>query len=218
MGYGVNVFAIPIVTVSWLNDCIVRMIIKRILMTTVFAVAVLTMDGATAYAQSPPASFSADDMTHDKDLGVITARGNVEINHDQRTLLADTISYNEGTDIIIAKGNVTLHRPTGEVIFADFMEVSGDLKNGLIQDLRAVMADRSRFAAKQATLVNDETMTLDYSSYTRCEPCKEDPSREPLWQIKAIKVVHDRKNKVVEYKHARLEFAGVPVLDRKSVV
>ena len=194
------------------------MIFNRIFVASIFAVAVLIVDGAVVFAQTTsnaggnPAAFSADEMTHDKDLGVITARGHVEINHEQRSLLADTISYNQGADIITAKGNVTLHRPSGEVIFADFMEVTGDLKNGLIQDLRAVLADRSRFAAKKATLVNDETMTLDHSSYTRCEPCKEDPTREPLWQVKAIKVVHDKKNMVVEYIDAWLEIAGIPVL------
>lgn len=92
------------------------------------------------------------------------------------------------------------------------MEITGDLKNGLIDDLLAVMADRSRFAAKQAKLVNDETLTMDHAIYSRCEPCKDDPSRPLLWQLKSIKVVHDRKNKIIKYTDAWLEVVGIPVL------
>ena len=166
--------------------------------------------GQTA-AEDQPATFSADEMTHDRDLGVITARGHVEVNHAGRTLLADTISYDQTNDIIRASGNVTLHMPTGEVMFADTMEVSGDLKNGLIENFRAVLADRSRFAANRAQLVNDETLTMDRAVYSPCEPCQDDPTRPLLWQLKAVKVVHDKVGQVVEYEDAWLEFAGVPI-------
>ncbi|MFC1673764.1 LPS-assembly protein LptD [Pseudomonadota bacterium] len=187
---------------------------RRTLLASAFAAA-LILGGAPAYAQNntdKAASFSADEMTHDQDLGTITARGNVEVNQAGRTLLADAISYDQTNDLIRATGHVTLHNPTGDVLFAEMMEITGDLKNGLVQDLRAVMADRSRFAAKQAQLVNDETMILDRALYTRCEPCKEDPTRQPLWQLKAVKIVHDRVNKVIEYQDAWMEFAGIPIV------
>ena len=195
------------------------MIYKHTLLATVLAAA-LILGGVSASAQTSArqgtaenaATFSADEMTHDKDLGTINARGHVEVNNSGRTLLADSITYDQTHDLIRATGNVTLMRPSGDVLFANSMEITGDLKNGLIQDLRAVLADRSRFAARSATLVNDETMTLDHGVYTPCEPCKTDPTRAPLWQIKAIKVVHDKVNKVVEYTDAWLELAGMPVV------
>lgn len=190
------------------------MVLKRTLLTCLTA-AWLCAGGAPAFAQQggdAPATFAADEMTHDKELSTITARGHVEVNQGGRTLLADAISYDQTNDIIRATGNVTLHRPNGDVLFAEMMEISGDLKNGLIEDFRAVMADRSRFAASRAELVNDETMTLDRAVYSPCQPCQEDPSRPLLWQLKAVRVVHDRVNKVVEYENAWLEFAGVPVL------
>jgi len=196
------------------------MILKHTLLSA-FLAAWLFVGTMPAFAQNqapltPPdpqaATFSADEMTHDKEMGTITARGNVEVSHGGNTLLADTISYNQTNDIIRATGNVTLHRPNGEVLFAEHMEISGDLKNGVIEDLHAILADRSRFAANRAELVNDETMTLDRSVYSPCKPCQDDPSRPLLWQLKAVRVVHDRVNKIVEYKDAWLEFAGVPIM------
>jgi len=166
---------------------------------------------AQAAGQDEPATFAADEMTHDKELGVITARGHVEVNHGGRTLMADTISYDQTHDIIRASGNVTLHHVTGDVMFADMMEISGDLKNGVIEDFRAVMADRSRFAASSARLENDETLTMERGAYSPCQPCQDDPTRPLLWQVKAVRVIHDRVGKTVEYQDAWLELAGVPV-------
>lgn len=186
--------------------------LRNFMFTSVIALAC----GNPAFAQIPageaPATFAADEMTHDKELGTITARGHVEVNHDGRTLLADTISYDQHNDIIRATGNVTLHRPNGDVLFANMMEITGDLKNGVIENFRAVLSDKSRFAASRAELINDETLTLDRGVYSPCQPCQDDPTRPLLWQLKAVKVTQDKINKVVEYKHAWLELAGVPVL------
>jgi len=190
------------------------MTIRRFILSTLIA-APLYLGGHGAVAQTPsdpPAAFSADSMTHDNDLGIITARGHVEINQTDRTLIADLISYDQTHDLIRASGNVTLHRSNGDVVFASSMEITGDLKNGLIEDLKAVLIDKSRFAASKAKLVNDETMIMDRVVYTRCEACKTDPTRPLLWQIKSVKVVHDRVNKIVQYQDSWLEVAGIPVM------
>lgn len=179
----------------------------------IFGCGAIAMPVLAAEAQpgDEPATFSADEMTHDKELSVITARGHVEVNHGGRTLLADSIIYNQSTDTIRASGNVALHQPSGYILFANSMEITGDLKNGAIADFRALMADRSRFAAKQATLVNDETLTMNRALYSPCAQCKTDPTRPLLWQLKAVKIVHDRKEKIITYRDAWLEVLGVPV-------
>jgi len=196
------------------------MIMKRTLLASLSAAAILlsgALLAAPAQAQQipadeQPATFAADEMSHDQTENVVTARGHVEVNHGERTLLADSISYNQNTDTLIANGNIALHLPTGEILFAESLEITGDLKNGLISDLRAVMKDRSRFAAKQAKLVNDETLTMDRAVYSPCEQCKTDPTRPLLWQLKAIKIVHDRNKKIISYYDAWMEVMGIPVM------
>ena len=47
--------------------------------------------------------------------------------------------------------------------------------------------------------------------YSPCKSCREDPTRAPLWQLKAVKIVHDKKNQSIEYSDAWLEIAGIPV-------
>ncbi len=197
--------------------------IRKILLGSVFtsALTVLGMPfvASNAVAQESSlkkaetlATFSADEMSNDKTSGIITAKGHVEVIQGDQTLLADVIRYNRNKDIISASGNVTLLRPNGDVLFARTMDVTGDLKNGMLKDFRAVLANHARFAAKQAKLVNNKTLTLSRAVYTACKPCRKHPSRPLLWELKAIKVVHDRTGHVIKYTDAWLEFAGVPVV------
>ncbi len=60
-----------------------------------------------APAESEPALISADRMFHDQDLGLVMARGNVEIFQGGRTVLADTVTYNTRSEIVTASGTVS---------------------------------------------------------------------------------------------------------------
>jgi len=158
-----------------------------------------------------PATFAADEMTRDEKRSTITASGNVEVNQAGRTLLADTITYNQKSDTIEASGNVTLHLLSGEILFANQMEITGDLKSGMIADLLAVLKDSSRFAAKSATLGDNETLTMKRALYSACSQCKNDPSKPLMWQLKAVKIVRDGAEKMVTYTDVWLEMFGIPV-------
>src|SRR5260370_10507228 len=84
--------------------------------------------GGTAAAprggESTPLLFSADELQNDQELGLVVAKGHVEISQGLRTLLADTVTYNQRTDTVTASGNVSLLEPTGEILCAGFMELN----------------------------------------------------------------------------------------------
>ncbi len=170
--------------------------------------------GAPARAQPRvdlPSVISADEVTSDEDLGVVTANGNVEVTQGERLLKADTLSYNRRTGVINASGNVSLVDENGEVVFADFLELSGNFRDGAAQNFRALMADQSRFAAVTARRSDGTRMVMRRATYSPCQPCNEDPTRAPIWQIRAERITHDQKEKEVSYKNAWLELGGVPV-------
>jgi LPS-assembly protein len=154
----------------------------------------------------------ADELVHDETLGTITARGNVELSQDERILLADSVTYNQREDTVIASGNISLLEPTGEVIFSNYVELDNALKTGFIDNLRLRLTDGSRLAANRGTRPADQRKILSRAVFTPCESCEEDPSRPPLWQIKARKIVHDEVAKDIIYNDATLEMFGVPVL------
>ena len=174
-------------------------------------------DARQAHAQERdigegPVLMVADELVHDETLGTITARGNVELSQNDRVLLADSVIYNQREDTVIATGNISLLEPTGEVIFSDYAELHNELKTGIIDNLRLRMTDGSRLAANRGVRTREQQKVLSRAVFTPCESCKEDPSRAPLWQIKARKIVHDEVAKDIIYNDATLEMFGIPVL------
>lgn len=155
--------------------------------------------------------ITADEVSYDKELGAITARGNVEIVQGKRVLMADSISYNQKTDTVSASGNISLLEPTGEVLFAEYIELTDEFKNGVVRKLRILLTDKSRFAAAQGARRDGNRTVMRHAVFSPCEPCKEDPSRAPLWQLKAEKIVHDQDAQEITYRNAFLELFGVPV-------
>jgi len=170
-----------------------------------------TAGAAGAEFNDIPVLLRADTMNYDRELGIVTARGNVEVSKENRVLLADTISFNQRDDVLTASGNITIMEPTGDVLFAEHVELTGDLKNGVIEDLRALLSDSSRIAAAGARRSGGDLLEMRNAVYSPCKLCREDPTRPPLWQIKATKIVRDNRTKNIEYENAWLEFAGVPI-------
>ncbi len=162
--------------------------------------------------QDLPAMLKADEVTYDQDLDIVTASGQVEITQGARVLRADTVSYNRRANLITASGNVSLLEPTGDVMFADYVELKDDFKNGIVQNFRAVLADQSRIAGVSARRADGRLTAARKAVYSPCDLCKTDPTRAPVWQIKADKVAHDQETRRVTYNDARMELFGVPVL------
>lgn len=161
----------------------------------------------------PPvrAELSADSMTYDREMGVVVAKGNVEIVYGTRSLLADKVTYNQKTDVVLADGNVSMTDETGKVLFGDRIEITGDLKDGVIHNIGLVLEDKSRVAGAGARRSDGTITEVSRAVYSPCNLCEEDPSAAPLWQIKAIRVIHDAEEKQVTYNNAWIELFGVPV-------
>ncbi len=164
-----------------------------------------------AVALEIPALISADRITYDRNLGVVTASGNVEIAQSGRVLLADSISVNLKTNMVTASGNISLLEPSGDVIFADYVELTDDLQEGFIRDIRVLLADRSRLAAVSGLRTGGNKTVFSKAVFSPCELCREDPTKAPLWQLKALEVEHDQEDQMIRYRDAWLEFAGIPV-------
>lgn len=172
----------------------------------------------TVRAASPVSSnetsslFSAEEIGFHKDLGIITAKGNVEIIYDERVLIADTVSYNQSKNIVTASGNVQIIEANGDVLFSDFIEITSDLKDGIAKELVYTLADQSNLSAKSATRTNGRFTTLNDGTYSACQKCADDPDQPLLWKLTANKIQHDAQQRRIEYSDVFLEVFDVPVL------
>ncbi len=158
-----------------------------------------------------PVLLSADSIRYDDDLGIVTASGHVELAQGPRLLLADTVSFSEKTNVVTASGNVSMMEPSGEVIFASYVELTNDLRQGFIDQVRVLMSDNSRIAGQEGERIDGRYTRVEKVVYSPCDLCKEDPSRPPIWQIRAARMTHDTQDHDVYYRDAVLEIGGIPV-------
>jgi LPS-assembly protein len=175
------------------------------------ALAQITIGGQKKEDKNAPVVFQADEVQYDDQLALTVAKGHVEISQGGEILLADTVSYNQRTDTITATGHVSLLQPTGEVVFADFMELRDSMNNAFAQNVRMLLADRSRLAANAARRVNGNRLELRRGVYSPCDLCKTDPSAPPAWQLKAREISDDKELKLIEFRDAVIEVDGWPV-------
>jgi len=156
--------------------------------------------------------LKSDNLAYDKETGVATATGNVEIYFDKYTVLADRVTYSPNRDVMTASGNVVMTEPDGNVIYAESVRLSDKFREGNVQTLYTVFTNQARLAAASATREEGNTTVFSKVVYSACKACEENKGKPLLWQIKADKVVHDKKEKTISYENAKLEFFGVPVL------
>jgi LPS-assembly protein len=171
----------------------------------------ITPGSGSPQDQNAPIVFRADEVEYDEQLALTVARGHVEISQGGRVLLADTVSYNQRTDTVTASGNVSLSQPTGEIVFADFMELRDSMNEGFAKNVRMLLADRSRLAANTARRTNGNRTELRRGVYSPCDLCKNDPSAPPAWQLKAREIDHDKELQLIEFRDAVMEIDGWPV-------
>ncbi|MFO1069865.1 MAG: LPS assembly protein LptD [Geminicoccaceae bacterium] len=173
--------------------------------------------GLPALAQEPiiggdePVVLTADELVFDPSRNRTTAVGNVELSRGERRLLADTLTYDEATGKVFAKGNIVLLEATGDAIYGDEMEITGDLKTGVVRGVRAMLADGTRLAGVAGQRQDGNLTTVYKAVYSPCQLCP-DGKGDPVWQIRADSAVHDQQAQTLTYRNAVLEMFGVPVL------
>ena len=154
--------------------------------------------------------MSADEITYEEDTDTAVAAGAVEIAQGGRVLRADLIRYRRRDGVVTASGEVALLEPGGEAMFADSVELTGDLRNGVIRRLSVLLTDNSRIAANGARRIDGKRTVMRRAVFSPCALCPEDPARPPLWQLKAGTVIHDQAKRALIYYDASLEAFGVP--------
>jgi LPS-assembly protein len=175
------------------------------------AAAQFSLGGRAKQDQNAPIVFRADEVEYDEQLALTVARGHVEISQNGQVLLADTVSYNQRTDTVTASGNVSFSQPTGEILFADFMELRDSMNEGFAKNVRMLLDDRSRLAANTARRTNGNRTELRRGVYSPCDLCKNDPSAPPAWQLKAREIDHDKELQLIEFRDTTMEIDGWPV-------
>ena len=158
-----------------------------------------------------PVTFIADGVEYDRDRGLVTATGHVEAWQNDHVLRADRITFDRNSNVAAAHGNVVLMEPDGQVVFAEYAELTQGMKEGVLTGMRAQLAQNGRLAANGMRRTEGKVNELSRVVYSTCNACETDPLRPPLWQLRAASAVQDNENKRIEYYDGVLEMGGIPV-------
>ena len=187
---------------------------KRFLRTALLGVVGFAgTDGAeAAEARSGQILLQADAFVYDSQGGTIEAHGHVEISDQDRTLRADDVVFDQKADKVFASGNVSLQDATGNTAFADRVELTRDLREGVLNGFAALIGDTGRVAAASAERREDGRFTIANAAvFTPCALCEDEDERMPLWQVRASRVIHDQMEKTFYFNDATFLFMGLPV-------
>jgi LPS-assembly protein len=163
---------------------------------------------APALSPNEPLSMVADRMGYDEPHGIVMAQGNVEVVQADYILRADQITFYQKDNLMHADGNVSMLQPSGDVYFAEHVELTGDMKSGIIHKFSGRLADDSTIAAQTAVRVNPAVTTMKKAVYSPCNLCS---GKDPFWQLKSHDVKVDNIREKVIYNDAVMEMSGVPV-------
>ncbi len=163
-------------------------------------------------SKTAPVTFNADNVQYDRQNGIVTATGHVEAWQNGHQLRADKVTFDRNTNVVAASGHVQIVEPDGEIAFADYAELTSNMRDAVMRDLRAILASNGKMAANGARRVGGQINELSKVAYSTCNVCLKHPNREPLWEIRARTATQDVAHKRIEYHNTWIDVLGVPVL------
>lgn len=160
-----------------------------------------------------PVYITADELIFSRDSGIAKAFGSVEIEQDGQFVFAKQVIYDKKSDIIYAKDDVTIVRDDGTVIFADETILKNSITQGIAINFKARMGQKSLLAARNAEILDDNTLFLKDLTYSPCKICSDNLIKDtPLWQFKSKNATVSTTDETIFYKDATLELFGTPII------
>jgi LPS-assembly protein len=153
----------------------------------------------------------AVEVDYDYNNQRVSAVGNVQMFYNGTSIEADKVTYDQKTKRLHAEGNIRLTDADGKITYANIMDLSDDYRDGFVDSLRVDTEDATRMAATRADRTSGNYTVFENGVYTACAPCKDDPKKPPLWQVKGARIIHNQTEKMLYFENAQLEFFGVPM-------
>jgi LPS-assembly protein len=160
--------------------------------------------------KNQPLLLQADELINDTKHNRVMAKGHVEVYYSNYVLLCDELVYDKTAKTLDAIGNVRMKEPDNSTINADRMTLTEDFRDGFVRSLRTVTKGEERIASSSAYRKDGDTVVFKDAVYTPCKACADDPSRPPIWRIKAREAMSVKSEQNVYFKDAQLELFGMP--------
>ena len=141
--------------------------------------------------------------------GQLVAEGNVEVFHDGTRLTASRVTYDRSSDRLSIDGPILVVADDGSVISASQATLDPRLEAGMLLGARLVLNRQIQLAAGRIDRTEGRFSQLTEAAVTSCRVCA---GQDPLWEIRAARVIHDEDEAQIYFEDAQFRIRGVPVL------
>lgn len=165
-------------------------------------------------AQAPrQIDFEATELSYNNQTETVTARGNVILRSEDRSVRADEVTWDRTSGRIIASGNIRLVDEAGNQLFTDQVELTEEFDTGAMSELLIAMRAGGRLAAQSAQRSADGNAVLTNAAYSACPVVDEEGcAKDPSWRVTARRVIYDQTASRVRFEGAMLELFGARIL------
>lgn len=169
---------------------------------------------STTARQGQPAANEAATLVADRvqisGKQTLIAEGSVEVYYQGNRLTATRILYDDAAQEMTITGPIRMVDASGNtLIFAQSAELDRDLRNGIMNGARLVLARELQLAANRIARQEGRYTVLDSVVASSCQICATDPT--PLWEIRARRVTHDSLTRQLYFENAQFRAMGVPL-------
>ncbi|MCL9999987.1 MAG: LPS assembly protein LptD [Erythrobacter sp.] len=197
--------------------------VSRIALSLALGLAAAPLAAQEASSVPPPAAagneaprkidFEARELSYNDQTDTVTARGDVILRSEDRSVRADEVMWDRKSGRIIASGNIRLVDEAGNQLFTDQVELTEEFDTGAMSELLIALRAGGRLAARSAERGADGVAVLTDAAYTACPVVGEDGcAKEPSWRITARRVIYDQQANEIRFSGAMLELFGARIL------
>lgn len=195
----------------------VRLAVASVVIATAFASGVsaqglVPADFFTAPVDaSAPASVEANSLVFDGATSIITATGDVVLVQSGYTLTGQNLIYNRTTKDVRFSGAVTIRDPSGNLLEAQDLQVTGGMKQAFIDSLTITTYDGARITADSADYDKALRTLLENASYAPCGECIDAQGRRIGWSVDTARVIYNAEDGSLYLEQPTLSLLGIPV-------
>ena len=153
--------------------------------------------------------ITADKVEFEQDPNVLTAFGNVVIYYDSRIVSANSLKFYQKDKKLKFEGQIKVKFNDDIITLAKTAELSDDLKSGIIFAANTLINNTFQVRSEKIIKLEDGSSEFFNSITSSCQICPSQP--DPIWDISAKKIVHDRKKKVLIFTNAKFSILGFPI-------
>ena len=160
--------------------------------------------------EKKPTTFETDYAVYDRNTGMFTTVGDVNVDYKDNKLKTDRIEYDTKSSELKASGRVDIVNSDATM---DTSNVSFNTKGdvGSTGEINVKFGQNSYAKAESSQMESENTVVLNDVEYTACKEGLNDCQDPPTWKIGANRIVHNTETGSLFYTNALLYMWDYPV-------